>query len=224
MLIAEDLLLLLTDDVSGRLAVPATNANAALGGAVLAELALLGKVGLSGEADAGKPGRLVVNDPSPAGDAVLDAALEVVLTHLGKKPSTVIRPLGKHLRQALDERLAAAGVLRAQQARIAGIFPAHRWPALDTSHEEQARQQLADALTRQAAPDSRTAALVALLYALKCEHKVVDPRPYGLSRGQLRARAEEIAMDSWVSAAVRQVIAETIVAGTGAASAAAVGV
>jgi len=31
-------------------------------------------------------------------------------------------------------------------------------------------------------------------------------------------------MDSWVSAAVRQVIAETIVAGTGAASAAAVGV
>jgi hypothetical protein len=40
----------------------------------------------------------------------------------------------------------------------------------------------------------------------------------------LRARAEEIAMDSWVSAAVRQVIAEAIVAGTGAASAAAVGV
>ena len=83
---------------------------------------------------------------------------------------------------------------------------------------------LVSSLTGQAAPDSRTAALVTLLYALKCEHKVVDPRPYGLSRGQLRAHAEEIAMDSWVSAAVRQVIAERIVAGTGAASAAAAGV
>ena len=98
------------------------------------------------------------------------------------------------------------------------------WPALDTSHEEQVRQQLADALTGQAAPDSRTAALVALLYALRCEHKVVDPRPYGMSRGQLRARALEIAMDSWVSAAVREVIAETIVVGAGAAGVAAVGV
>ena len=63
-----------------------------------------------------------------------------------------------------------------------------------------------------------------LLYALECEHKVIDPRPYGLSRGQLRARAEEIAMDSWVSAAVRQVIAEEMLVGPGAASAAAIGV
>jgi hypothetical protein len=123
----------------------------------------MGKVDITGEADDGTPGPLVVCDPS-------------------------------------------------------------RWPALDTSHEEQIRQQLADALTGKADPDSRTAALIALLYALDCEHKVIDPRPYGLSRGQLRARAEEIAMDSWVSAAVRQVIAEEMVIGPGAASAAAVGI
>jgi len=224
MLLAEDLLLLLTDDTTGRLAVPGAPADAGLGGAVLAELALMGKVDLTGEAGPGKPWRLAVYDPSPAGDAVLDAALAIVLAHEGKKPSAVIKPLGKHLRQTLHGRLVGRGVLRAEQARILGIFPAHRWPALDTSHEEQVRQQLADALTRQAAPDSRTAELVALLYALRCEHKVVDPRPYGMSRGQLRARAMEIAMDSWVSAAVREVIAETIVVGAGAAGVAAVGV
>jgi hypothetical protein len=110
MLLAEDLLLLLTDDTSGRLAVLPAHADAALGGAALAELVLLGKVDLSGEADAGKPERLVVRDPSPPGDAVLDAALAIVLAHLGKKPSAVIRPLGKHLRQTLHERLAATGV------------------------------------------------------------------------------------------------------------------
>jgi hypothetical protein len=223
MLIAEDLLLLLTDDTSGRLAVPAAQADAALGGAALAELALLGKVDLSSEADAGKPGRLIVRDPSPPGDAVLDAALAIVLAHPGKKPPAVIRPLGKHLGQALHERLTAAGVLRAQQARVLGIFPAHRWPAQDTSHEEHLRQQLAGALTGQTAPDCRTAALVALLHALNCEHKVIDPRQYGLSRRQLQARAEQIAKGNWASAAVRQVIQEAIVAVTAATSAAAAG-
>jgi hypothetical protein len=224
MLLAEDLLLLLTDDVNGRLAVPGGPADAGLGGAVLAELVLMGKVDLTGEADDGTPGPLIVCDPSPAGDAVLDAALAIVMARQGKKPSAVIRPLGKNLRQTLHDRLAGSGVLRAEQARILGIFPAHRWPALDTSHEEQLRQQLAGALTRQAAPDSRTAALIALLYALHCEHKVIDPRQYGLSRAELRARAEEIAMDSWVSAAVRQVIAEASIVWTGAASAATAGV
>jgi len=67
MLIAEDLLLLITDDSSGRLAVLGAQADAALGGAVLVELALMGKADLSVEADAGKPGRLVVRDPSPPG-------------------------------------------------------------------------------------------------------------------------------------------------------------
>lgn len=223
MLLAEDLLLLLTDDTSGRLAVPGAQADAGLSGAVLAELALMGKVDLTGEADAGKPGRLVVRDPSPAGDAVLDAALAIVIAHPGKKPSAAIGPLGKNLRQTLHDRLAASGVLHAGQARILGIFPAHRWPALDTSHEEQLRQQLAGALTGQASPDSRAAALIALLHALKCEHKVIDPRQYGLSRRQLRARAEEITKGSWAAAAVHQVIDETILAMTAAASAGAAG-
>ena len=46
MLLAEDLLLLLTDDTTGRLAVPGAPADAGLGGAVLAELVLMGKVDL----------------------------------------------------------------------------------------------------------------------------------------------------------------------------------
>jgi hypothetical protein len=76
-------------------------------------------------------------------------------------------------------------------------------------------------LTRQAAPDCRTAALIALLHALNCEHKVIDLQQYALSRRQLRARAEQIAKGNWVSAAVRLVIQEAIVAVTAATSAAA---
>ena len=63
MLLAEDLLLLVTDDASGRLSVSAAQVDAGLGGANLAELTLLNKVGLSGQGDQGKPGRIIVGDP-----------------------------------------------------------------------------------------------------------------------------------------------------------------
>jgi hypothetical protein len=56
---------------------------------------------------------------------------------------------------------------------------------------------------------------------VKCEHKIIDPRPYQLSRRQLRARAEEVAMDNWASEAVRTVISEMVAATATAAAAAA---
>jgi hypothetical protein len=50
MLLAEDLLLLVTDDASGRLSVPGVQADAGLGGANLVELTLLGKVDVASAA------------------------------------------------------------------------------------------------------------------------------------------------------------------------------
>ena len=220
MLLAEDLLLLVTDDASGRLSVPGAQADAGLGGANLVELTLLGNVDVAGEQDPGKPGRVIVRDPSPPGDEVLDAALRTVSARQGSKPSAVIRPLGKNLRPVLYQRLAASGMLRAGRGRALGIFPTRTWPAQDPSHEAEMRQLVTQALVQPSAPDERTAALIALLHALKCEHKVVDPRPYQLSRRQLRARAAEIAQGNWASEAVRKAIDE-MMAAVAAASAAA---
>ena len=221
MLLAEDLLLLVTDDTSGRLSAPVAQVDAGLGGANLVELTLLNKVDLSGERDQGKPGRIIVRDPSAMGDEVLDAALGILITRQGSKPSAVIRPLSKSLRQRLYQRLAGSGMIRPERGRTLGIFPARTWPAHDARHEEQVRQLVTQALVQQTAPDARTAALIALVHALRCEHKIIDPRPCQLSRRQLRARAEEVAMDSWASEAVRKVISE-MVAATAAAAAAAV--
>ena len=220
MLLAEDLLILVTDDASGRLAAPGAQVDAGLGGANLVELTLLGKVDVAGEQDQGRPGRIVVRDPSPPGDDVLDAALRTLVARQGSKPSAVIRPLGKDLRPVLYQRLVASGVLRAGQGRALGIFPTRTWPAQDPSHEAETRQLVTQALIQPAAPDERTAALIALLHALKFEHKVVDPRSHQLSRRQLRARAAEIADGNWASEAVRKAIDEMIAA-VAAASAAA---
>ena len=62
---------------------------------------------------------------------------------------------------------------------------------------------------------------LALLHALRCEHKVVDPRRYQLSRRQLRARAAEIAQGNWASEAVRKAIDEIIAAVAAAVAASA---
>jgi len=202
MLLAEDLLLLVTNDATGRLSVSGEPVDAGLGGANLVELTLLGKVDVSGEQDQGRRGRIIVRDPSPPGDEVLDAALQTLVKRQGRKPSAVIRPLGKKLRRVLYQRLTARGVLR--------IFPTRTWPAQDPSRKAEVRQQVTQALVGTAAPDERTAALIALLHALKCEHKVVDPRPYQLSRRQLRARAAEIAQGNWASKAVRKAIDDEI--------------
>lgn len=222
MLLAEDLLLLVTDDASGRLSVPAAAADAGLGGANLLELALMNKIGLSDGHDAGKPGRIVVQDSDPPGDPVLDAALTVIIAREGSKPSTLIRPLAKNLRHTLYERLARSGMVRASQGRVLGLFPAHRWPVQNPRHEADVRQQLIQALVQQHAPDDRTAALIALLHALRCEHKIINPGDYGLSRRQLRSRAEQIANSDWASEAVRRAIQEMTAAVAVAVNSAAV--
>jgi len=226
MLLAEDLLLLVTDDATGRLSVSGEPVDAGLGGANLAELTLRGQVDVSGDQDPARRGRIIVRDPSPPGDEVLDAALQTLVKRQGRKPSAVIGPLGKKLRRVLYQRLTARGVLRAERIRVLGIFPTRTWPAADPGHKAEVRQQVTQALAGAAAPDERTAALIALLHALKCEHKVVDPRPYQLSRRQLRKRAAEIARGNWASEAVRKAIDEEIAGAMvvlGAATGAAVG-
>lgn len=223
MLLAEDLLLLVTDDASGRLSVPEAQVDAGLGGANLVELTLMHKVDLAGEGDEGKPGHLIIRDPSPVGDEVLDAALAIIIAHQGKKPSAVIRPLSKNLRRTLYGRLADSGVIRAERGKILGVFPARRWPAQDASHEVEVRRLVTEALAQQITPNERTAAVISLVHALKYEHKIVDPRLYGLSRRQLRARAGEIAKGDWAAEAVRKAIDEMIAAVAVASTAASAG-
>jgi hypothetical protein len=221
MLLAEDLLLLVTDDASGKLSMPGAEVDAGLGGANMLELTLRNKVDVTGEQDQGRRGRIIVRDPSPVGDEVLDAALQILIARQGSKPSAVIKPLAKNIRPVLYQRLAASGVLRAEQARALGIFPTRTWPVQDPSREAETRQLVTQALTQPTAPDERTAALIALLHALRCEHKIVDLRLYQLSRRQLRARAAEIAQGNWASHAVRKAIEEMIAAVAAASAAAA---
>jgi Golgi phosphoprotein 3 (GPP34) len=217
MLIAEDLLLLLTDDVTGKLVLPAAQVDVALGGANLIELTLSERVGLDDRK------RVVVHDQSSTGDPVLDGALGIVGARQGKKPKAVVEALGKNLRITLYGRLVAGGVLRAQKSKVLGLFPVRRWPAAKVEHEQDVRTQLTQVLVQRTTPDSRTAALTSLLHALKSEHRIVDPKEHGLTRKELRTRAKEISSGDWASEAVRQAIDAMMAAVVASATAATTG-
>ena len=215
MLLAEDLLLLLTDDDSGRLVVSGSAVDVALGGAQLIELTLLGRVDVTAEGE-GRAGRLVVRPGERPGDPLLEEALGIVAEREGKKPQAVVGRLGKRLRERLYGRLADQGILRSEQGRVLGIFPTHSWPTTDAAHERQVRAALEQALLTPWQPPERTAALVSLLQALRSVHKVVPPKQHGTGKRDLERRAKEIAEGDWASAAVRKAI-DAMTAATAAA-------
>lgn len=206
MMLAEDLLLLLTDDETGKLAASADEVDLALGGALLAELALTGHVDVAGPAERVREGRSIVRAPGPTGNDLLDEALATVAGKEGTKPQSVVARLRKRTRLRLHERLTEGGVLRAEEGRVLGIFPSHRWPAQDTAHEATVRAELVEALRDGTTGDPRIGALVSLLHALRAVHKVVEPSSVGLSDGELKANAEQIAEGTWVAKAVRAAI------------------
>jgi hypothetical protein len=206
MLIAEDLLLLLTADDSGKLTADTTSTDIALGGALLADLELSRRVDVAGPGERVDEGRLIVRDATPTGDDVLDDALATLGHREGKKAHTVVATLGKRTRARLYERLTRSGLLRSEEGRILGLFPTHRWPAERRGHEAAVRAGLVTALRDGGTADARTRALISLLLALKAVHKAVAPESVGLSRRELQATAERIAEGEAVGKAVRSAI------------------
>jgi Golgi phosphoprotein 3 GPP34 len=202
-LIAEDLLLLLYDDETGKPVSWSVPLDHGLAGAVLMELSLLGKVDVADQGEHVKPGRLVIRDPSPTGDPVLDARLAIVADKVGSKPAHVIGKVSKNLRGALLEQLAGRGILRVDKDKILGLFPNTRWTAADARHEAQVRAALDSALRVGTQPDQRTAALIALVHAVDAVPKVVTN---AADKKALKRRAKEIAESAWAAEAVRNAV------------------
>jgi Golgi phosphoprotein 3 (GPP34) len=173
MLLAEELLLLLLDDDSGRTRV--SEADKGLAGAVLIELAMLDRLRVAEKGEEVRAGRLALR-PGPAPThPVLTRALALLSDKEGRKPDHVLGGLAKGLRERLAAGLVQAGVLRRERHKVLGLFPTERLPAQDSTHETTLRQRIRAALDG-AAPDERTAALIALLSALNAVTTVLDVR------------------------------------------------
>jgi hypothetical protein len=219
MLIAEELLLLLLDDESGKL-THATYLDAGIGGALLVELALGEHVDVVKQ---GRWSRAKVHPTATSGgpeDPVLLEALAVVAEKERTAQDLVAR-LGKRRRDQLLGRLAEQGVVRPEDDKVLGLFPRHRWPVVDSRHEADVRRRLGDTLLRGVGPEPRTGGLVAVLSAMDLAHQVVDRE--GLPARQVKKRAKEVAEGDWAAKAVRDAIAAAQAAVAGAVVAATAG-
>ena len=218
-LIAEDLLLLLLDPDSGKVA-SSDSAPTALGGAVLAELAILGTVTVEERTSRWRAPKVSVAGPAPD-DRVLADARDVVAEKERSAQDLVAR-LGKGLVKTLGDRMADRGLLERREDRVLGLIPRTRWPAADSTHEEDVRRALTSVLVQGTTPDERTGALVAVLSAIDRAHKVVDHE--GLSRREVKKRAQEVAEGAWAAKGVRDAIQATnaaVIAAVAASAAAA---
>lgn len=201
MLIAEELLLLATDDATGKSSVSTMQLDPALAGAVLMELVVAGRVGLDGE---GRKAQVVVIDEAPMGDPTLDPALQSLVEKAPIRPVSAIGKLSKGLRERLFNGLQDRGILRRESGKTLGIFPTTRWPADDSHHENELRRAIADVLVRGQEPTARVAAIIAVLTAADMLRTVVDKPDLALAK----ERGKQIGDGNWATDSVRKAIQE----------------
>jgi hypothetical protein len=84
-------------------------------------------------------------------------------------------------------------------------------PAQDSIYTSGMRRHVVQALVEQTEPDTRSAALIALLHMTRCEPKIVDGGHNWPNR--LVARGEEISNGSWAPDTIRNSI-DTVIHAT----------
>jgi Golgi phosphoprotein 3 (GPP34) len=227
MLIAEEYLLLSLNDETGKPRIGSDRLEPALGGALLAELALRERVGVTPpEAGWSKRGRVTITNLTPTDDPELDTALSKLAENEGKKVKDLLSSfaakknrLGHGVRDRLLERLAAAGMLVRTEGTVLGFIPRTTWPAGDPAAEDDIRRRLQAALIGGQQPTERTVALIALLHVTGLLPKVVTTE----DKKALKARAKALTEGDWAAKAVKDAIDEATAAAaaTGGATAAA---
>lgn len=159
----EELMLLALDDKEGVIVPQAREPlKMGLASAILTELTLRGKLRTDGQFN------VVVANPTPTGDPLLDRALESIRTSSSQpQPATLwIEELILGMRDLEDQviqRLVQRGALRVEESRRMLFFKESRFLQGALGVEEGIRRRLRDVVIGGASPDERTLALIGLV-------------------------------------------------------------
>ena len=216
--LAEEFVLLAYAD-DGTPLIDAMHLDNGLGGALLLELAMAGRVDVADK-------KVVLLDQTPVGDPLLDSAIARLFADVkDRKPGHWVTQFAKDTRPLVLEKLVAAGVLTVEKDKVLWVFPRTRYPAahgVQPVEETAAIDRMRAALLGSGPVDPRTAALCALVGATDLDAKVFAD----LDRKTVKTRLKEIGEGAWAAAAVKKTIDEiqaavlvAIVASTTAATA-----
>lgn len=203
-MLAEHLLMVLYHPETGRPLISSDKADLALGGALLVELTERQRIDLTEPHLVTKNRTVVVADPTPTGDDVLDEALRRISAQRSARAHVVLSKIAKGVRSQLLERLAAQGMLRSEQAKLVGLIPAGTWPAVDVQQTEELKRGLRQVLVDQRTPTAPETAIISLLHSVGGTAKVLGGA--GLERRDLDQRAKAIAEGDAAAEVVHQAL------------------
>ena len=202
MLLAEDVLLLATDDQTGKKLARYTDL--LIGGALLSDLTLAGNVRLSEPGESVRKNRAVnVPDAAWPVDPLLSDAVAVIAGKPAWFPSVLVDRLGRKVVDTVYERLARAELVSRKPHRVLGLVPTTRWVSVDGRHEAQLRARLDEVFLFGAEPDPHTAALIALLTGAGLLVPVVD-RGRNLDRRSLKRQGKVFLNQYWPAQAMER--------------------
>lgn len=198
--IGEQLLLLSLDERRGTVVHSASQSlDFGLAGAAIIELTLRGRLASEGK-------QVVVIDPTPTGDELLDEALAAVVASRRTRDArhwvTSLQRGVDHHRRRLEERLVRRGVLGAEEHRVLGVFPSRRYPVQAPGLLGEVRDRVRRAVLGGAPLDPAAVTLVSLASACG----VLDRLFSRDERREARRRAKDIARGEVLGKAVRDTV------------------
>jgi hypothetical protein len=208
--LAEELFLLALDDDEGVISAPALDTlRYGLAAALLADLALLGKIAVEEQ-------RISLLDPAPLGDELLDdLLLRLAEANKPRKVKYWISALGfRKLPKQVAQRLTARGVLREEERRYLWVVPYAVYPQQDASAKYWIKQSLRAAGLTTAKPERRAVVLLSLMKGCRLLTLVFTKD----ERKAAGKRVEELVKGEDFGAAVAQTLADIEAATTAAAA------
>jgi len=182
--LTEDLVLLALDDHSGRiLPVDDIGYRHALAGAVLLDLALLGRL-------ENRDGAVRVSDRTNTGEDLLDRWRETIEAEEEPLELRVwiarLALASEQIETAALSSLVDRGILEKQETNFLWVFETRRYPMLDGAEEKEVKRRICDVLLSDEEPSQADAILVGL---------VDDARllPHILSDAETRESARRVA-------------------------------
>lgn len=200
-LLVEDTMLLLFQPDSGSIA----GENIlfyVLGGAVLADLALAGRIELRQE---GRSTRVHAIGGRNAPEALLEPALAYI-TEKPRDVQTVLAAIGPPLRGPVLGRLVDRGDVTREKGKALGLFPTTTL-ALGSDRRAALMQRVRAALVDGAPAGERTAASIALLSASGTLPQFDREIPWS---GDVYTRGKEFERGDWGAAAASSAVARTM--------------
>ncbi len=198
---AEEMILLLLNDNGGRFAnVPRWSLDYALAGSVLMDLALENRIDTDLD-------NLILVDPTPVGDSLLDPALADIEAGEQRNASFWVERTANRSHTIYGEalsRLVAQGILERQDDRFLWVFRSRRYPVIDGEAEREVKLRIMGVLFSDEIPHPRDVVIICLADACRIFERLLRKRELK----KVSARIEQVRKLDLIGQAMSRAIQE----------------